>query len=222
MLIIETTADGSPTLFVPELNEHYHSTNGAVQESKHVYIEAGFNYCSKQEIQVLEFGFGTGLNALLTAMEAKKRKIDVYYTGLEKFPLPQEIITQLHYPETDEALFQAIHQAEWNIPVRINPFFNLHKIQTSFSDFDFSGSYDVVYYDAFAPGKQPEVWSQELFDKVFSSINMDGILTTYCAKGSVRRMLQQAGFTVERIPGPPGKREMLRAKGGIISKCHSI
>ncbi|MDR0866332.1 MAG: tRNA (5-methylaminomethyl-2-thiouridine)(34)-methyltransferase MnmD, partial [Candidatus Symbiothrix sp.] len=142
---------------------------------------------------------------------AEKRGIKVHYTGLEKFPLSPDIITQLHYTETDEALFQAIHQAEWDRPVQINPFFSLQKIQTDFADFAFSGSYDVVYYDAFAPDKQPEVWSQELFDKAFSSMKPGGILTTYCAKGTIRRMLQQAGFTVERIPGPPGKRELLRA-----------
>jgi tRNA U34 5-methylaminomethyl-2-thiouridine-forming methyltransferase MnmC len=210
--IIELTADGSPTLFVPELDEHYHSVNGAIQESRHVYIDAGFNQCRKPAVHILEFGFGTGLNALLTAMEAGKREIEVYYTGLEKYPLQQEIIAQLHYPETDEALFRTIHQTEWNVPVQINPFFKLCKILTDFADFDFSDAYDVVYYDAFAPDKQAEVWSQEIFDKVFSAMNPAGIFTTYCAKGSVRRMLLQAGFTVERIPGPPGKREMLRGK----------
>jgi tRNA U34 5-methylaminomethyl-2-thiouridine-forming methyltransferase MnmC len=218
MLTIETTADGSPTLFVPELNEHYHSTNGAIQESRHVYIEAGFNHCPKQEVHVLEFGFGTGLNAFLTALEAEKRQINVHYTSLEKFPLSPEITAKLNYLESDKTLFRAIHQAEWEIPAQINPFFELRKIQTDFRDFTFPEVYDVVYYDAFAPDKQPEVWSQELFDKVFSSMKSGGILTTYCAKGSVRRMLQQAGFTVERIPGPPGKREMLRAYSIVMSQ----
>ncbi|MDR3338490.1 MAG: tRNA (5-methylaminomethyl-2-thiouridine)(34)-methyltransferase MnmD [Candidatus Symbiothrix sp.] len=211
-VIIESTADGSSTLFVPELDEHYHSINGAMQESRHVYIEAGFNQCMKPEIHVLEFGFGTGLNALLTALEAEKRKVKVFYTGLEKFPLPQEIVEKLNYPGTDRDLYPTIHQSEWAFPVQLTPFFNLCKIQTDFSDFDFPEFYDVVYYDAFAPDKQPEVWSQELFDKVFSSMNPGGMLTTYCAKGSVRRMMLQAGFCVERLPGPPGKREMLRVK----------
>jgi tRNA U34 5-methylaminomethyl-2-thiouridine-forming methyltransferase MnmC len=212
MLIIQLTADGSPTLFVPELDEHYHSVNGAVQEARHVYIEAGFNQCRKPEIQILEFGFGTGLNAFMTALEANKRGIKVYYTGLEKFPLTPDLVSELHYSETDDHLFRAIHQADWELPVQISPFFTLRKIQTDFLDFDFQARYDVVYYDAFAPDKQPEVWSQAIFDKVFSAMNTEGILTTYCAKGNIRRMMQQAGFTVERIPGPPGKREMLRAK----------
>lgn len=216
---IETTADGSHTLFVPEMNEHYHSINGAIQESQHVYIKAGFNQCRKPEIHVLEMGFGTGLNALLTALDAERRKIKVFYTGLEKFPLSQEIINHLNYSEISviaglirNPLFQTIHQAGWGKSEFIHPYFNLEKIQTDFRDFDFPDKYDVVYYDAFAPDKQPEVWSQELFDKIFSAMNPDGILTTYCAKGSIRRMMQQAGFSVERIPGPVGKREILRGK----------
>jgi len=216
-ILLETTADGSHTLFLPEINEHYHSVNGAIQESNHVYIEAGFKQCRKSEIHVLEMGFGTGLNALLTALEAENQKIKVVYTGLEKFPLSQEIIDQLNYSEipviagsTRNPLFQTIHQTEWGKSEAISPHFFLEKIQTDFRDFDFSDKYDVVYYDAFAPDKQPEVWSQALFDKVFSAMNPRGILTTYCAKGNIRRMMQQAGFSVERIPGPPGKREMLR------------
>jgi tRNA U34 5-methylaminomethyl-2-thiouridine-forming methyltransferase MnmC len=211
-IILEITDDGSHTLFLPEMNEHYHSTNGAIQESKHVYIEAGLKQCRKAEIQVLELGFGTGLNALLTALEAEKRGIKVSYTGLEKFPLPQEIILQLNYSETDKNLFQLIHQAAWETPSVISPCFQLTKMQTDFLAFDFPGSYDVVYYDAFAPDKQPEVWSQELFGKIFSAMNPDGILTTYSAKGNIRRIMQQTGFIVERIPGPPGKREILRGK----------
>ena len=215
-LIVETTADGSHTLFLAEMDEHYHSVNGAIQESNHVYIDAGFNQCRKEEvIYVLELGFGTGLNALLTALQAEQRGVQVFYTGLEKFPLPQTITEQLNYSEADKALYQTLLQADWETPVQVNPYFNLHKIQTDFNDFDFSGKYDVVYYDAFAPDKQPEVWSQELFDTIYNSMNPEGILTTYCAKGNIRRMMQQSGFTVERIPGPPGKREMLRGSVNI-------
>ena len=206
---IQPTADGSPTLFLPEMDEHYHSVNGAVRESQHVYIEAGFKQCRKSEIHVLEMGFGTGLNVLLTALEAENQKIKVFYTGLEKFPLPAEITDWLNYSET--ALFRAIHLAEWEKSVPVNPYLYLKKIRTDFRDFNFPDKYDVVYYDAFAPDKQPGGWSSELFDRIFSSMNRGGIITTYCAKGNVRRMMQQAGFTVERIPGPPGKREMLRA-----------
>ena len=223
--VLETTADGSLTLYVPALDEHYHSMNGAVQESQHVYIAAGLLYYihdrfqyyktndkeSQVEIQVLEFGFGTGLNAFLTALESDKHKVRIRYVALEKFPLSQDITNQLNYSEEYQSLFCDIHQSEWGIPVSITPYFSLQKLAVDFDAFTFPDFYDVVYYDAFAPDKQPEVWSQELFEKLFSSMNMGGILTTYCAKGSIRRMMQQAGLTVERIPGASGKREMLRA-----------
>lgn len=223
--ILETTADGSFTLYVPDLDEHYHSMNGAIQESQHVYITSGLchytqtRYQSKRiehkeqqdEIHLLEFGFGTGLNAYLTALEAEKQKIKIRYVALEKFPLSQEITNQLNYSAENPSLFRQIHQSAWENPVWITPFFVLQKLAIDFVAFDFPGRYDVVYFDAFAPDKQPEVWSQELFDKLFFSMNTGGIITTYCAKGSVRRMMQQAGFTVERIPGALGKREMLRA-----------
>ena len=232
-IILETTADGSSTLYVPALDEHYHSTNGAVQESQHVYIESGLlhyihtNYPhnktndaeSQDEIQVLEFGFGTGLNALLTSLEAEKQKIKIRYVALEKFPLPQEITNQLNYSTANQLLFRQIHQSEWGTPVSITPYFTIQKIAIDFTEFDFLNRYDVVYYDAFAPDKQPEVWSQELFDRLFLSMNPRGILTTYCAKGSIRRMMQQAGFVVERIPGAAGKREMLR--GNVLSNSDS-
>ncbi|MCL1933102.1 MAG: tRNA (5-methylaminomethyl-2-thiouridine)(34)-methyltransferase MnmD [Candidatus Azobacteroides sp.] len=216
-IILETTADGSLTLYVPDLDEHYHSMNGAVQESQHVYLAAGLSHYiqadkeSKTEIQVLEFGFGTGLNAYLTALEAEKQKIKIRYIALEKVPLSQEITNQLNYLTANQSLFQQIHQSEWENPVAITPYFILQKLAIDFIAFDFPDCYDVVYYDAFAPDKQPEVWSRELFDKLFSAMKSGGVLTTYCAKGSIRRMMQQVGFTVERIPGAAGKREMLRA-----------
>jgi len=190
-----------------------------------VYIEAGLNHYIHssngkcKEIQVLEFGFGAGLNVFLTALEAEKQKISIHYTALEKFPLTQDITNQLNYSTLDRSLFQHIHQSDWGNPVPITPFFTLRKLSLDFAAFDFPSCYDVVYYDAFAPDKQPEVWSQELFDKLFSAMSRGGILTTYCAKGSVRRMMQQAGFRVERIPGASGKREMLRAK--VLEKLGS-
>ncbi|MDR2087146.1 MAG: tRNA (5-methylaminomethyl-2-thiouridine)(34)-methyltransferase MnmD [Dysgonamonadaceae bacterium] len=217
------TADGSHTLFFPEINEHYHSVNGAKQESLHVYIEAGFNRCPKETVRVLEMGFGTGLNALLTALESQKRNIRTTYITLEKYPVSPAIIRQLNYGEIDENLFRRIHAAEWETVLPLTPFFTLQKIRCDFNTYPYSDRYDVVYYDAFAPGKQPEVWSQELFDKLFRALNPGGVLTTYCAQGHVRRMLQRAGFTVERIPGPPGKREMLRAwnidKSSYLCPC---
>ena len=225
VIILKTTADGSFTLYNPDLDEQYHSMNGAVQESKHVYIEAGLiHYINKNnsnrkkdhkvqqhEIYLLELGFGTGLNAYLTALEAEKQKIKIRYVALEKFPLSQDITNQLNYSDENRLLFQQIHQSGWGNSVSINKYFDLQKLEIDFFEFNFPDFYDLVFYDAFAPDKQPEVWSQELFDKLFFSMNSGGILTTYCAKGIVRRMMLQAGFTVERIPGASGKREMLRA-----------
>ena len=220
-ILFATTADGSTTLYVPDLDEHYHSMNGAVQESQHVYLAAGLlhyiqnNKKIHTKLQALEFGFGTGLNAFLTALEAERQKIKIHYTALEKYPLSTEITARLNYSEVNRSLFQHIHQSAWEIPVAITPYFTLQKLAVDFAAFDYPRRYDVVYYDAFAPDKQPEVWLQELFDRLFSAMNPRGVLTTYCAKGSVRRMMQQAGFTVERIPGAAGKREMLRA--GVLS-----
>jgi len=216
---IQLTADGSHTLYVPELDEHYHSVNGAVQESQHVYIRAGLNTCAKQKINVLEYGFGTGLNAFLSLIEASDKNLQIDYTTLEKYPLPESITNQLNYakefPQKFHIYFKDICNCPWNNLIPITDNFHIKKIQTDFSDFIFEKSYDVVYYDAFAPDKQKDVWSQEIFNKIFNHLNPEGILTTYCAKGVIRRMLQSAGFYVERIPGPPGKREMLRASKRI-------
>ena len=206
------TADGSPTLYLPEMDEHYHSVNGAIREARHVYIDAGLNQCPKITIQVLELGFGTGLNAFLTAEEAERRKTQVIYTTLENNPLSDEIVEKLHYVPGKEELFRKIHCVAWEKVVSLTPHFTLQKIHTDFREFTYSGNYDIVYYDAFAPDKQQEVWSQELVDAIYHAMNPAGILTTYCAKGSIRRRMQQAGFSVERLPGPPGKREMLRAR----------
>ncbi len=211
---IQLTADGSHTLFIPEMDEHYHSVNGAIQESIHVFIEAGLKQCNKKSIRVLELGFGTGLNAFLTCIEAEKG-IQIHYIGIEKYPLPLDLVQKLNYSEQSHSntndVFSKIHQCNWSEYQEITPNFQLKKINTDFSDFDFHEKYDVVYYDAFAPDKQTLVWTQEIFDKLFLSLNEGGIMTTYCAKGSVRRMMIEAGFKVERIPGPPGKRQMLRA-----------
>ncbi len=211
---IQLTEDGSHTLFIPEMNEHYHSVNGAVTESIHVYIQAGFNQCTKKEVRVLELGFGTGLNALLTCLEAEQKGCMVHYTALEKFPLDDETIQYLNYGAIHikaSSIYPTLHTCPWGNPEKITPHFSLTKINIDFADYEYTGPFDVVYYDAFAPDKQSEVWTPELFRKIYASMNPGGILTTYCAKGSVRRMMQNAGFKPERIPGPPGKREMLRA-----------
>lgn len=214
--IVEQTADGSHTLFVPELNEHYHSVNGAVQEGLHVFIDAGLKQCTKNEIFVFEVGFGTGLNALLTARYAAEHGKRIRYTSIEAFPLTEDVIAQLNYAnDEDQELYAAMHQAEWGSEVKINSSFSLTKIHGDFTCFDFSplaDQFDVIYFDAFAPDVQPDMWSQQVFDHMYQIARDGAIMTTYCAKGEVRRRMQRAGFTVERIPGPPGKREMLRAR----------
>jgi tRNA U34 5-methylaminomethyl-2-thiouridine-forming methyltransferase MnmC len=212
--IIQTTADGSHTLFVPEIDESYHSVHGAIQESTFVFIEQGLRLCIRNDIRVLEVGFGTGLNALLTSFEAVRTKKRIHYTTLELYPVTAENIRLLNYPEMLEnsgEFFDKIHKATWEKNVEINPFFVLQKIKTDFTSCVLSGMYDVVYFDPFSPEKQPEIWEKAGFEKIAEHCNPDAILTTYCAKGTVRRTLQNVGFQVERLPGPPGKREILRA-----------
>lgn len=220
--IIELTADGSHTLFIPELDEHYHSVNGAIQESTHVFIEAGLKHCQKDVIQIFEIGFGTGLNAFLTLLNGRNHSNKIYYTSVEAYPLPDTIIQELNYSanhsSVDQGLYQSLHTAEWGKAVEITDDFTLFKIKADFTDFDFSQiqeHVDIIYFDAFAPDKQADMWTQEIFDKLYNITNNKGILVTYCAKGAVRRMMQQAGYTTERLPGPPGKREMLRATKNI-------
>jgi tRNA U34 5-methylaminomethyl-2-thiouridine-forming methyltransferase MnmC len=213
---LEQTADGSYTLYVPELDEHYHSVKGALTESKHIFIDMGLKHSSVTSPHILEIGLGTGLNCVLTLLEAKESQRHVYYTGIERYPLNEEIIHKLNYPsiigkECEEDYF-AIHQAPWEEDVCLSPWFTLHKMEGDFTHYSFEQKYDIIYFDAFAPEKQPEMWEQSLFDNLYQVLNEGGILTTYCAKGVVRRMLQTAGFKVERLPGPPGgKREILRA-----------
>ena len=176
----------------------------------------GLKHSSVEAPHVLEIGFGTGLNAFLTLLTADTDQRNIHYTTLERYPVTPALIEQLTYPELicperkDD--FQALHQAAWNTDVQLTPYFTLHKVETDFTSYTFPNTYDVIYFDAFAPEKQPEMWTQSLFDTLCQQLNPQGILTTYCAKGAVRRMLQAAGFTVERLPGPPGgKREILRA-----------
>ena len=211
---LKVTEDGSHTLFVPEIDECYHSTHGAIQESLHIFMEAGLKHCAKQEIRVLEIGFGTGLNAFLTLLEAEGSGKHILYTSLEKYPVEVEKALQLNYPAEiapdKSGVFEKLHTSPWNEEIQITPCFTLKKVETDFTEAVFDDCFDVVYFDAFSPEKQPEMWSEELFGKIYSHCNPGAILTTYCAKGVVRRAMQHAGFEVERLPGPPGKREILR------------
>ena len=221
---LEQTADGSYTLYVPELDEQYHSVKGALTESQHLFIEMGLKHSPVSEPHILEIGLGTGLNAFLTLPSAEETRRKVHYTGIERYPLAEETSKQLYYPilngKQNEEDYYAIHQAPWDTETEVSPWFTLHKIEDDFTRLfnPVEGSrpavplYDIVYFDAFAPEKQPEMWEQSLYETLYKVLNDGGILTTYCAKGVVRRMLQTAGFTVERLPGPPGgKREILRA-----------
>lgn len=217
-LEIRQTKDGSNTLYVPELNEHYHSVHGALQESQHVFIKHGLAHVlpSRKDIKILEVGFGTGLNAILTFPFALAQKAFIQYDTLEKFPLSAEIVAQLKYnqlilnPELYEVFLQ-MHQAPWNEPVALIPYFTLQKIHETLQEFSPPDAYyDLVYFDAFAPEKQPELWADAMFIKLFRAVRPGGVLVTYCAKGSFKRSLKAAGFEIEALPGPPGKREMTR------------
>ena len=200
------TADGSFTLFIPEVEETYHSTHGAVQESMHVFIENGMKACDKEMIRVLEVGLGTGLNAMLTLQHATK-KID--YCALEPYPLSKEILNELVTSGSDqfEMKFHASNVGEW---ISIQENFSFVRMEIGLEEFSSEEKFDVIYYDAFGPRVEPGLWTLERMQQCFDLLNERGVFVTYCAKGEVRRNLQAAGFIVERLAGPPGKREMLR------------
>jgi tRNA U34 5-methylaminomethyl-2-thiouridine-forming methyltransferase MnmC len=209
------TSDGSHTIYVQELNEHYHSIYGAVQESTHIFIENGLETCKADPLNILEVGFGTGLNTLLTALKNLAGARVVNYTSIEKNPLSKEIISSLnHYlyaGENGVELFNSIHNSPWNEWVAISHNFNLKKIEADFIVESPSGNYDLIYFDAFGPDKQPEMWTKEVFTAISALTNKEGVFVTYSAKGEVRRNLTANGFTVSLLPGPPGKRQMIRA-----------
>lgn len=210
----EMTGDGTFTLYIPEIDEHYHSVNGAGVEAEHVYVKEALLHHGGTEVSVLEVGFGTGLNAFLTLLKSMETGMKVHYTTLELYPLDPEQVEKLNYPEkiapAFEDFFRALHTAPWNEPVEITPEFILEKRNCDLVGSELEGAFDVVYFDAFAPDKQSEMWSDAIYRKVVGRMNPQGVMTTYCAKGVVRRGWQGAGLTMERIPGPPGKREMIR------------
>jgi tRNA U34 5-methylaminomethyl-2-thiouridine-forming methyltransferase MnmC len=222
---IITTEDGSSSIYLPDLNEHYHSIHGAVQESKHVFIEMGWEKIqdSKFKIQdsgeiisILEVGFGTGLNAFLVLQECRKNNsVKVFYESLELYPISLDEAMNLNYAENEEQknIFQKLHEAEWDKEIKIEENFQLKKNKIALEDFiPKVNTYDLIFFDTFSPEKQPELWTEEIFRKLYSGMKNEGILVTYCAKGQVRRNMIAAGFSVERLEGPPGKREMLRAR----------
>ena len=208
------TKDGSKSLFFPELNETYHSKFGAKTESEHVFLQSGYRYLSQNDLSILEIGLGTGLNVFLTYLHHLNDKKRIYYEALEKYPLSMEITAALNYAETQEEkeIFDKIHHLEWNLPKQIGEGFVLHKNEVDLLAYQTDKKFDLIYFDAFAPDKQPDMWTEQIFSKLYDMMNKQGVLVTYSAKGSVRRTMQSVGFEVERIQGPPGKREMLRAR----------
>lgn len=220
------TKDGSHTVAVPAMAVTYHSVHGAIQESMHVFIREGLLHWleasiaagagSPGEIRVFEMGFGTGLNALLTFAAVDKRVAFVKYTAIELFPLDREQALQLNYCEClgrpDLRLFfEKMHGCDWGSSVPIGPGFELRKLEQNLAGYSTDELFDLVYYDAFAPSAQPELWTDEVFKKLYGMLRPGGILVTYCSKGDVKRAMQAVGFDVRKLAGPPGKREMLRA-----------
>jgi len=220
---IITTADGSKTIQIEEWNEQYHSIHGAIQEAQHVFIKHGLHYCieniTPKTLSILEIGFGTGLNAFLTLLKAEGLKQPIVYTGIEAYPVSTEEINQLNYveqlgAEDHQKAFETMHQSPWEVPISITPTFQLTKLKKDFKDINTTDEFDLVYFDAFGPRVQPHLWTEDIFKLMFQALKPNGVLVTYSAKGDVRRAMQAVGFKIEKLPGPPGKREMLRASKG--------
>jgi tRNA U34 5-methylaminomethyl-2-thiouridine-forming methyltransferase MnmC len=211
------TGDGSHSLFFKDLNETYHSKHGALQESNHVFIEHGLEQWLKSnahnDVAVLEVGFGTGLNALLTAIASVQLQSRVSYASIEAYPLAKEVWSKLNYGVSVGAveIFEQLHETSWNLEHTITPTFQLTKYYSSLQDVILLPSaFDVVYFDAFAPSKQPEMWELPILSKIYEAMKPGGLFVTYCAKGQLKRDLTSIGFQVETLPGPPGKKEMVR------------
>lgn len=213
------TSDGSHSLYLSELDEHYHSIHGAIQESNHVFIEAGFKKLIKEKrdpINILEVGLGTGLNVLLSFIESNNTTSKINYTAIEAFPLTFDLVEKLNYSELLNSNsykddLNKIHLSEWEQNVELSSRFILHKIKNTLQQATLENNYNLIYFDAFGPKVQPEMWTEEIFFKIYKSLIQGGMLVTYCAKGEVKRTLKKVGFTIESLQGPPGKREMIRA-----------
>lgn len=213
--VVETT-DGSQTLSIDGGIEHYHSTNGAIAEALHVYIDAGLAPFAGREVNVFEVGFGTGLNAMLAYQFAVCNATKVNYTSVERYPLPLNIVEKLTYPEQveldREKYFNALHSAPWNSKVELDPCFTLQKVEVDLVEYSPSAEIDVVFFDAFAPDLQPQLWSLQVFERIYKTMNAGGVLVTYSSKGFVKNNLRESGFNVKRFPGPKGKRHMILAQ----------
>lgn len=216
---IITTEDGSHSLYNASLNETYHSFHGAVQESKHVFIKSGLEYLlekGKTEISIFEVGFGTGLNALLTAAWAQKNEVYIDYDTIEAFPISKEQASQLNYSsliqgENIQDWFHLLHEKSWDEHHKLNNFFSFRKIHQSLKEYALGrDKYDVIFFDAFAPNKQSDMWELDILTKIYQSMKIDGAFVTYCAQGQLKRNLKSINMEVETLLGPPGKKEMVR------------
>ena len=217
---IVATEDGSSTLCVPGLNECYHSVHGAIQESMHIFIRNGVESCGKSDLRILEAGFGTGLNALLALLDARKNNRRVEYHSFEKYPLTRGEAAALNYPGLlgTEAggWFRELHEAPWDEDAEILPCFRLHKHLADFGEVSLPPDFDLVFFDAFSPDVQPRLWGEDVLGRFCCALKPGGVFVTYCVKGAVKQTLRRLGMTVKRLPGPPGKREMLRAVKNAI------
>ncbi|MDO6812952.1 tRNA (5-methylaminomethyl-2-thiouridine)(34)-methyltransferase MnmD [Tenacibaculum soleae] len=207
------TSDGSTTIHLPDWNEQYHSKHGAIQEAYHVFIKSGLEQVNKPKLSILEIGFGTGLNCFITFLESNKT---INYVGVEAYPVSNTELVRLNYVTElnvveQQPIFNKMHTISWKEKHEVTSNFSLTKRQQFFKDIDDKEAFDLIYFDAFGAEHQPELWTEDIFKLMFNALNKNGILVTYSAKGSVRRAMQSVGFNVERLPGPPGKREMLRA-----------
>ena len=218
---IITTEDGSHSIFNESLNETYHSLHGAIQESNYVFIQSGLDHLrekGKTSIKVFEVGFGTGLNVLLSAIWAQEKEIRLEFDSIEAYPISDELVEKLNYPELlsnqhAKEYFRTLHVMDWEQKQHVNSWFDLTKIQSRIKDYPVEkGVYDIIYYDAFAPSKQPEMWELNKLDSVIQGLSEDGVFVTYCAQGQLKRNLKSLGLVVETLPGPPGKKEMVRAR----------
>ena len=214
------TLDGSTTIHLKEWDECYHSKHGAIQESQHVFIKNGLSLFPNQSVSILEIGFGTGLNAFITLLESQKLHQSIHYVGVEAYPVKADEVLAMNYVTelnaiSDEALFKKMHESNWDEKVVLHPEFELIKRKQFFDEIDAVEEFDLIYFDAFGYRVQPELWSTAIFHKMFTALRPGGKLVTYAARGVVKRSMIEVGFTVEKLPGPPGKREMFRASKAI-------
>jgi len=210
------TLDGSTTIHLEEWNESYHSKHGAIQEAKHVFIKNGLSLFDNRPVSILEIGFGTGLNAFITFLESEYNQQPINYVGAEAYPVAAKEVLEMNYVDELEAesyksIFEKMHESEWNQKITISSNFSLTKRKQFFDEIDDFEIFDLIYFDAFGYRVQPELWSTEIFRKMYNSLKPNGVLVTYAARGVVKRSMIEVGFTVEKLAGPPGKREMFRA-----------